>query len=149
MAGLGTLLILTWRWPTLLDVARRSVTSRPMLWVLMLAFPFPVHRDDRGLDDGGAGTPAVDRLRLMRTVDGASPRCTRDDAVHAAGVLRPLLRARSVVPVPDRPRDLARAGSGTGSDAVKHSSQPLTASDPNSPLPGGAPWLSSGTASPR
>ena len=56
----------------------------------------PVHRDDRGLDDGGAGTPAVARLRPDADGGRRQPnRALGDVAVHAARLLRPLLRARA------------------------------------------------------
>src|SRR5262245_30648689 len=41
MAGLGTLLILVMGIAALLEARGRLVHSRPMLWTLMLAFPFP------------------------------------------------------------------------------------------------------------
>jgi cytochrome bd ubiquinol oxidase subunit I len=41
MVGLGTLFILTMGVASFLLLRRRLATARPMLWVLMLAFPFP------------------------------------------------------------------------------------------------------------
>jgi len=55
--------------------------------------------------------------------------------------LRPLLRARGVVPVPDRPRDLARAWSGTGVRRCQALFTTLNSAWPRYAIAGGAPWL--------
>ena len=78
MAGLGTLFILTMAVAMLLEW-RGSLVHEPADALGPDArVSVSVHRHDRGLDDGGAGTPAVDRLRP--DADGRTApvqRCTR------------------------------------------------------------------------
>src|SRR4029078_8895702 len=85
MAGLGTLLILTMAVATLLEWRGSLTTSRPMLWVLMLAFPFPYIATTGGWMTAELGRQPWIVYGLMRTVDGASP------TVHSGTTLLTLL----------------------------------------------------------
>ncbi len=85
MAGLGTLLILTMAVATLLEWRGSLTTSRPMLWVLMLAFPFPYNATTAGWMTAELGRQPWIVYGLMRTVDGASP------TVHSGTTLFTLL----------------------------------------------------------
>ena len=85
MAGLGTLLILTMAAATLLEWRGSLITSRPMLWVLMLAFPFPYIATTAGWMTAELGRQPWIVYGLMRTVDGASP------TVHSGTALFTLL----------------------------------------------------------
>ena len=147
MAGLGTLLILTMAVAVLLEWRGSLASSRPMLWVLMLAFPFPYIATTAGWMTAELGRQPWIVYGLMRTVDGASPTVHSGTTLFTLlgfcglyfvlGVLFLFLIGREISHGP---------GPALGSDAVKHFTT-LTASDPNMPR-GGAPWLSSGMASP-
>jgi cytochrome bd ubiquinol oxidase subunit I len=73
MAGLGTLFILTMSIAALLEVRGRLARSRPMLWTLMLAFPFPYIATTTGWMTAELGRQPWLVYGLMRTADGASP----------------------------------------------------------------------------
>jgi cytochrome bd ubiquinol oxidase subunit I len=73
MAGLGTLFILTMGVAWLLDARGRLTGSRPMLWILMLAFPFPYIATTAGWMTAELGRQPWLVYGLMRTADGASP----------------------------------------------------------------------------
>jgi cytochrome d ubiquinol oxidase subunit I len=83
MAGLGTLFILTMgvaallEWRGLLDGGRAdrrpSPAGRAMLWVLMLAVPFPYIANTAGWLTTELGRQPWLVYGLMRTADGASP----------------------------------------------------------------------------
>ncbi len=136
MAGLGTLFIVVMAIAALLAVARRAAhAAARMLWMLMLAFPFPYIANTAGWMTAELGRQPWLVYGLMRTSQGASP------TVHSGTVLftligfcRAVLRARRAVPVSGRPRDRARPGSARRAWAARSS--------------GGAPWLSSGSPSP-
>jgi cytochrome d ubiquinol oxidase subunit I len=85
MAGLGTLLILTMAVAMLLEWRGSLITSRPMLWVLMLAFPFPYIATTAGWMTAELGRQPWIVYGLMRTADGASP------TVHSGTTLFTLL----------------------------------------------------------
>ncbi len=145
MAGLGTLLILTMAAATLLEWRGSLIRSRPMLWVLMLAFPFPYIATTAGWMTAELGRQPWIVYGLMRTVDGASPTVHSGTALFTLlgfcglyfvlGVLFLFLIGREIShgPGPALGSDAVKHGPSPalGSDAVKHSSQPLTASDPN------------------
>ena len=64
MVGLGTIFIAILVLAALAAVARTCCfDARRMLWMLMLALPFPLHRQHGRLDDRGARTAAVADLR--------------------------------------------------------------------------------------
>jgi len=73
MAGLGTLMILAMAIAGLLLVRGTLARSRPMLWILMLAFPFPYIATTTGWMTAELGRQPWIVYGLMRTVDGASP----------------------------------------------------------------------------
>ena len=85
MAGLGTLLILTMAVAMLLEWRGVLASSRPMLWVLMLAFPFPYIATTAGWMTAELGRQPWIVYGLMRTVEGASP------TVHSGTTLFTLL----------------------------------------------------------
>ena len=73
MAGLGTLLILVMAIAALLEAKGALLRSRPMLWVLMLAFPFPYIATTTGWMTAELGRQPWVVYGLMRTAAGASP----------------------------------------------------------------------------
>ena len=96
MAGLGTLFILimavaVWLdWRGLLGderhgLARIPTMGRAMLWVLMLAFPFPYIANTTGWMTAELGRQPWLVYELLRTADGASP------IVHSGTVLFTLI----------------------------------------------------------
>jgi cytochrome bd ubiquinol oxidase subunit I len=108
-----------------------------MLWVLMLAFPFPYIATTAGWMTAELGRQPWIVYGLMRTVDGASPTVHSGTTLFTLlgfcglyfvlGVLFLFLIGREISHGPDP---------APGSDTVKHSSQVLTASDPNMPSQG-------------
>jgi cytochrome bd ubiquinol oxidase subunit I len=132
MAGLGTILILTMAVATLLEWRGTLATSQPMLWVLMLAFPFPYIATTAGWMTAELGRQPWIVYGLMRTADGSSPTVHSGTALFTLlgfcglyfvlGLLFLFLIGREISHGPDP---------ALGSDAVKHSPQPLTASDRN------------------
>jgi cytochrome d ubiquinol oxidase subunit I len=81
MAGLGTLFILLMALAAVQLARRRLVTSRPLLWALMLAFPFPYIANTAGWLTAELGRQPWLVWGLLRTDDGASP------LVHPGSVL--------------------------------------------------------------
>ena len=73
MAGLGTLLILTSAIAVLLEWRQQLHRRRAMLWVLMLAFPFPYIATTAGWMTAELGRQPWLVYGLMRTAHGASP----------------------------------------------------------------------------
>ncbi|NVB81985.1 MAG: cytochrome ubiquinol oxidase subunit I [Kofleriaceae bacterium] len=73
MVGLGTLLILVMLLATFSLWRGRLYHSRPMLWVLMLAFPFPYIATAFGWMTAELGRQPWVIYGLMRTRDGTSP----------------------------------------------------------------------------
>jgi cytochrome d ubiquinol oxidase subunit I len=73
MAGLGTLLILVMGISALLFWRDRLERCRPMLWVLMLAFPLPYIATTAGWMTAELGRQPWLIYGLQRTVDGTSP----------------------------------------------------------------------------
>src|SRR5262249_5705209 len=92
-----------------------------------------VHRRDRRLADGGAGTAAVAHLRSLPNGGGLEPDRSRgDDPLHVDRLLRSLRPALRPLPLPDLARDCAWTAASFAA--------PVGA--------GGRPCLSSGTGSP-
>ncbi len=86
MAGIGTLLILIMALAVFLDLrGRLAVVSRPMLWALLLAFPFPYIATTAGWMTAELGRQPWLVYGLLRTVAGASP------TVHSGTVLFTLI----------------------------------------------------------
>jgi cytochrome d ubiquinol oxidase subunit I len=73
MAGLGTLLILVMGISALLFWRDRLERCRPMLWVLMLAFPLPYIATTAGWMTAELGRQPWLIYGLQRTGDGTSP----------------------------------------------------------------------------
>jgi cytochrome bd ubiquinol oxidase subunit I len=85
MAGLGTLFILTMTVAAILEWGGRLTERRWMLWVLMLAFPFPYIANTAGWMTTELGRQPWLVYGLLRTADGASP------TVHSGTVLFTLI----------------------------------------------------------
>ena len=85
MAGLGTLFILIMAAAAIFLWRGRLWRYRSMLWVLMLAFPFPYIANTAGWMTAELGRQPWLIHGLMRTADGASP------AVHAGTALFTLI----------------------------------------------------------
>ena len=85
MAGLGTFFILIMAVAALLELRGGVAGRRGMLWVLMLAFPFPYIANTAGWITAELGRQPWLVYGLMRTADGASP------TVHSGTVLFTLI----------------------------------------------------------
>jgi cytochrome bd ubiquinol oxidase subunit I len=81
MVGLGTLFILTMGIASFLLPRGRLTTSRPMLWVLMLAFPFPYIATTAGWWTAELGRQPWVVYGLMRTVQAHSELVSTGDVV--------------------------------------------------------------------
>ncbi len=73
MAGLGTIFIALMLVAGALQLRGRLATNRPVLWVLMLAFPFPYIANTAGWLTAELGRQPWLIYGLMRTEDGSSP----------------------------------------------------------------------------
>jgi len=73
MVGLGTLFILTMLASFLLLRKNKLYSARWLLWMLMLAFPFPYIANTAGWMTAELGRQPWLVYGLMRTVDGSSP----------------------------------------------------------------------------
>ena len=73
MAGLGTIMIAVMLAANLLSIMGRLETRRPMLWVLMLMFPFPYIATTAGWLTTELGRQPWVVYGLMRTADASSP----------------------------------------------------------------------------
>jgi cytochrome d ubiquinol oxidase subunit I len=85
MAGLGTIFIAVSAAATALGLRGRLERSRGMLWVLMLAFPFPFIANTAGWLTAELGRQPWVVYGLLRTKDGASP------TVHGGATIFTLL----------------------------------------------------------
>jgi cytochrome d ubiquinol oxidase subunit I len=74
MVGLGTIFIAVMGVAALLLWRRRLETTRPMLWVLMLAFPFPYIATTAGWMTAELGRQPWLVYGLQRTIHGTSPK---------------------------------------------------------------------------
>lgn len=72
MVGLGTIFIAIMGLSAILLWRKRLQTYRPMLWILMLAFPFPYIANTMGWMTAELGRQPWLIYGLMRTADGAS-----------------------------------------------------------------------------
>jgi cytochrome d ubiquinol oxidase subunit I len=84
MVGLGTLLTLTMGVAALLLWRGRLKKSRPMLWVLMLAFPFPYIATTAGWWTAELGRQPWVVHGLLRTADASSQQVNTGDVVFTA-----------------------------------------------------------------
>lgn len=73
MVGLGTLFILIMGWAAILLWRETLYANRPMLWVLMLAFPFPYIATTAGWMTAELGRQPWLIYGLQRTAAGTSP----------------------------------------------------------------------------
>jgi cytochrome d ubiquinol oxidase subunit I len=113
MAGLGTLFILVMGLAVFADWRGRLQGSRALLWVLMLAFPFPYIATTAGWLTTELGRQPWLVYGLMRTADGASPTVHSGTALFTligfAGIYSVLsalflfLVGREIAHGPDRP----------------------------------------------
>ncbi len=111
MVGLGTLLTLAMLVAAVLLWRGRLHTCRPMLWVLMLAFPFPYVATTAGWMTAELGRQPWIVYGLMRTAHGTSPRLGGGDVAFTTlgymglylvlGVVFLLLVARLVAKGPE------------------------------------------------
>jgi cytochrome d ubiquinol oxidase subunit I len=85
MVGLGTIFIVIMAAAAALLWRGRLHASRPMLWVLMLAFPFPYIATTAGWVTAELGRQPWIVYGLMRTAQGVSP------TVHSGTVLFTLI----------------------------------------------------------
>ena len=85
MAGLGTILAAVALVAALLWWRGRLEASRPMLWILLLAFPFPYIANTAGWMTAELGRQPWLVYGLMRTAQGSSP------TVHSGTVLFTLM----------------------------------------------------------
>jgi cytochrome d ubiquinol oxidase subunit I len=81
MAGLGTLFILTMGIASLLLLRGWLTTTRPMLWVLMLAFPFPYIATTAGWWTAELGRQPWVVYGLLRTADAHSKLVNPGDVI--------------------------------------------------------------------
>jgi len=79
MVGLGTLFILVMGVSAVLLWRGRLETSRSMLWVLMLAFPFPYIANTAGWMTAELGRQPWLVYGLQRTAQGSSPKVSSGD----------------------------------------------------------------------
>ena len=93
--------------------AAGSTTSPRLLWVLMLAFPFPYIATTAGWMTAELGRQPWLVYGLMRTADGTSPRVSAGERRSSPllGFAGLYLRARRALPLPGRPGDRRRARS--------------------------------------
>ena len=94
MAGLGTILIAIMLAAAALAWTGRLETNRPMLWILMMSFPFPYIAVMAGWMTAELGRQPWLVYGLLRTAEGVEPeRALRHGHLHAHRLLRPLHRA--------------------------------------------------------
>ena len=84
MVGLGTIFILVMGAATWLLLRRRLETCRPMLWVLMLAFPFPFIATTAGWLSAELGRQPWVVWGVQRTAMAASPAVSSGDAAFTS-----------------------------------------------------------------
>ncbi len=124
MVGLGTLFILVMGLALLQRLRGRLLTSRWLLWMIMLAFPFPYIATTAGWMTAELGRQPWLVYGLMRTVDGRSPLVHAGTALFTLlgfaglylvlGVLYLVLVGREIVRGPRQPAAIARAGGAAG-----------------------------------
>lgn len=84
MVGLGTLLIALMAVALVLLFAKRLERTRAVLWLLMLAFPFPYIANTAGWMVAELGRQPWLIYGLLRTIDGASPNVHGGQAVFTS-----------------------------------------------------------------
>jgi cytochrome d ubiquinol oxidase subunit I len=106
MVGLGTLFLAVTGLAALLLVVRRLFQSRWMLWVLMLAMPFPYIANEAGWIVTEVGRQPWIVYGVMRTAEGSSPTVVAGETIFTTigfagmyfllGVLFVLLALREI-----------------------------------------------------
>jgi cytochrome bd ubiquinol oxidase subunit I len=84
MVGLGTIFIALMGLAALLLALGRLETSRPILWVLMLAFPFPYIATTAGWMTAELGRQPWLVYGLQRTIHGTSPTVSGGDVAWSS-----------------------------------------------------------------
>ncbi len=84
MVGLGTLFIVVMGIAALLLWRGLLATCRPMLWILMLAFPFPYIATTAGWMSAELGRQPWLVYGLQRTVHGTSPYVSGGDVTFTS-----------------------------------------------------------------
>lgn len=121
MAGLGTILIAIMAGANLLAWTGRLETTRPALWVLMLAFPFPYIAVIAGWMTAELGRQPWLVYGLFRTADGASPRVSGGTALFTLIGFCGLYALLSVLFLFLLAREIAHGPGGTsGGTEVAH-----------------------------
>jgi len=106
MITLGTIFILIMAWANWKRWRERLESSTALLWVLMLAFPFPYIATSLGWMTAELGRQPWLVYGLFRTAKGYSQVVSAGGYhLHAHGFCRPLLCAWSSLSLPHRPRD--------------------------------------------
>jgi cytochrome d ubiquinol oxidase subunit I len=136
MVGLGTIFIAVLGLAALLLALGRLETSRPMLWILMLAFPFPYIATTAGWMTAELGRQPWLVYGLQRTIHGTSPTVSGGDVAFSSlgfmgiylvmGLLFLYLIMREVARGPQIPLGPAAAG-----DPDLGKTQPDSAEQPN------------------
>jgi len=129
MVGLGTLMFAVMAGAALLLWKDRLLRTRPALWVLMLAFPFPYIATTAGWMTAELGRQPWLVYGLMRTSQGTSPRVSAGSVAFSTigftglyfvlGLLYIFLVGRAVArgPQPLEQRPEAPSGRGRGAGA--------------------------------
>jgi cytochrome d ubiquinol oxidase subunit I len=135
MVGLGTIFIALMGIAALLLWSGRLERSRPMLWILMLAFPFPYIATTAGWMTAELGRQPWLVYGLQRTIHGTSPMVSGGDVAFSTlgfmglylvmGLLFVYLIMREVARGPQIPLGLDAAG-----DPDLGKTQPETAEQP-------------------
>lgn len=81
MVGLGTIFILIMLTAIFLLIRKKLYTTRPMLWILMLALPFPYIANTAGWMTTELGRQPWVIYGLQRTVEGTSPQVATGNVV--------------------------------------------------------------------
>src|SRR5215468_3899554 len=121
MAGLGTLFIALMALCAVQLWRGKLLTSRPLLWALMLAIPFPYIATTAGWTTAELGRQPWLVYGLMRTADGSSPRVSAGNALFTligfsglymvVGILFLYLVGREIAHGPETPHAQAVAQS--------------------------------------
>jgi|SRR5579875_864078 cytochrome d ubiquinol oxidase subunit I len=84
MVGLGTIFLVILAWAGWLLLRGKLETSRPMLWILLLAMPFPYIATTAGWWTAELGRQPWVVWGLLRTVDAASPSVNAGNVVFTS-----------------------------------------------------------------
>lgn len=74
MVGLGTMFIALMGLSSLFQWKNKLATTKPLLWILMLAFPFPYIANTMGWMTTELGRQPWTVYGILRTIDGTSPK---------------------------------------------------------------------------